>query len=53
MYWGFMLKLSTHMWRDESAGPAGWYLKPQYHVCKIYCQNHNKCHPRGLYRKNI
>lgn len=33
MYWGFMLKLSTHMWSDESAGPAGWYLKPQYHVC--------------------
>ena len=30
MYWGFMLKLSTHMWADESAKPAGWYLPKPY-----------------------
>ena len=33
MYWGFMLKLSTHMWADESAKPQGWYLPKPYNEC--------------------
>ena len=33
MYWGYMLKLSTHMWEDESSAPRGWYLKPPYTEC--------------------
>lgn len=33
MYWGYMLKLSTHMWDDESSEPRGWYLKPGYTEC--------------------
>ena len=30
-YWGFMIKLSTHMWDDETTPPRGWYL-PQYYT---------------------
>ncbi len=28
--WGFMLKISTHMWGDESSPAAGWYMDPPY-----------------------
>lgn len=30
--WGFMLKLSFHMWDDESSTPRGWYLPQHYTV---------------------
>lgn len=33
MYWGYMLKMSTHMWDDESSKPRGWYLKNGYTEC--------------------
>ncbi len=31
LYWGFMLKLSHHMWDDETSPAAGWYMEPYYH----------------------
>ena len=30
LYWGFMLKLSHHMWQDETSPAAGWYMEPYY-----------------------
>ena len=35
LIWGFMLKLSTHMWGDESTPPGGWYMDTPY------CKNNN------------
>lgn len=31
-YWGYMIKLSTHMWDDETSRPKGWYLPSTYTV---------------------
>ena len=28
--WGYMLKLSHHMWDDEFTPPRGWYLPKMY-----------------------
>ena len=30
LIWAYMLKLSHHMWDDETSPARGWYLKPQY-----------------------
>jgi len=30
MIWAYMLKLSTHMWDDESTPAPAWYLEPTY-----------------------
>ncbi len=30
LIWGYMLKLSHHMWDDETSPPKGWYLPKPY-----------------------